>query len=101
MYQRIIRTRIRAVVARLNAGDVSHMLRTLAPRFEARVHGEHALSGCRTQPRTVQRWWARRFRLLPGARCTIEDILVNGPPLAHPGGRGRRHHQRTPGRPPL
>lgn len=75
-----VRRKIRAVFTQLSAGDAAPMLASLAPRFTYVFHGEHALGGVRRQHHTMRDWWERLFRLLPGARFTVEDILVNGPP---------------------
>lgn len=80
MYHRAVRSKVHAVFSRLNSGDATLMLSSLAPAFEYRFLGEHALAGRRTELRTMRQWWDRLFRLLPGARFVIDDILVNGPP---------------------
>ncbi|WP_420112441.1 nuclear transport factor 2 family protein [Pseudactinotalea sp.] len=80
MYKWIVRTQVRAVFDRINAGDPMAMVDGLAPSFEYRFHGDHALGGRRTTRESMIRWWNRVFSLLPGARFEIRDILVNGGP---------------------
>lgn len=80
MYKWIVRTKVRAVFDRINAGDSMAMVDSLAPSFEYRFHGDHALGGHRTTRASMIRWWSRVFDLLPGARFNIRDVLVNGGP---------------------
>lgn len=80
MYKRIVRGKVRAVFERINAGDYTTMVDGLAPSFEYRFHGEHALGGRRTTRESMIRWWQRVLDLLPGARFDIQDVLVNGGP---------------------
>lgn len=80
MYKRIVRGKVRAVFERINAGDYMTMVDGLAPSFEYRFHGEHALGGRRTTRESMIRWWQRVLDLLPGARFDIQDVLVNGGP---------------------
>lgn len=71
---------MRAVFERINAGDYMAMVDGLAPSFEYRFHGDHALGGRRTTRESMIRWWKRILDLLPGARFDIHDILVSGGP---------------------
>lgn len=80
MYRRIVRNKVRAVFERINAGDYMAMVDGLAPSFEYRFHGDHALGGRRTTRESMIRWWRRILDLLPAARFDIDDILVNGGP---------------------
>lgn len=80
MYKRIVRAKVRAVFERINAGDYMAMVDGLAPSFEYRFHGEHALGGRRTTHESMIRWWERVLDLLPGAQFSIRDVLVNGGP---------------------
>ncbi|MFT4029405.1 MAG: nuclear transport factor 2 family protein [Protaetiibacter sp.] len=80
MYKRIVRAKVRSTFDRINTGDYMAMVDGLAPEFEYRFHGEHALGGCRTSRDGMIRWWQRTLRLLPGARFDIQDVLVNGGP---------------------
>ncbi|KAA9395255.1 nuclear transport factor 2 family protein [Kocuria coralli] len=80
MYKRIVRAKIRAVFESINDGDYMPMVDGLAPSFEYRFHGEHALGGRRTSRESMIRWWQRVSALLPGARFDLQDILVDGGP---------------------
>ncbi len=80
MYKRIVRAKVRATFDRINAGDYLTMVESLAPSFEYRFHGDHALGGTRTTRDAMVHWWERVARLLPGARFDVQDVLVNGAP---------------------
>lgn len=80
MYKRIVRSKVRAVFARINEGDYMAMVDGLASSFEYRFHGDHALGGRRTTREAMIRWWQRVLDLLPGARFDIHDVVVNGGP---------------------
>lgn len=80
MYHEIVRARVRSTFEKINRGDYMTMVQSLAPTFEYRFHGMHALGGRRTTTESVIRWWERTLRVLPGARFDIQDILVNGGP---------------------
>jgi len=80
MYQSIVRAKVRSTFDRINAGDYMAMVNGLAPEFEYRFHGDHALGGRRTSRDAMIRWWQRTLRLLPGARFDIQDVLVGGGP---------------------
>lgn len=80
MYKRIVRTKVRDTFERINAGDYLTMVDGLAPRFEYRFHGDHALGGRRTTREAMIRWWERATRLLPGVRFEVQDVLVSGGP---------------------
>ena len=80
MYKWIVKTKVRAVFARINTGDYMTMVDGLAPSFEYHFHGDHALGGRRTTRESMIRWWKRTLDLLPGARFDIRDVLVDGGP---------------------
>lgn len=80
MYKFIVRTKVRSTFERINSGDYMPMIDGLAPEFEYRFHGDHALGGRRTSRASMIRWWERATTLLPGARFDLQDILVSGPP---------------------
>lgn len=80
MYQRIVRQRIISVFDSLNRADASAMTDSLAADFRYEFHGDHALGGVRTTSEAMIRWWERVFRLLPGARFDVREVLVAGAP---------------------
>jgi ketosteroid isomerase-like protein len=76
----MVRARVRATFARINAGDYMAMVDGLAPAFVYKFHGNHALGGRRTSRTAMIEWWARTFRLLPGVRFDVREVLVEGGP---------------------
>lgn len=81
MYKRIVEHKVRAIFDEINKGNYQAMIDGLAPEFEYRFLGEHPLSGRRTRHETMQQWWQRLFRLLPGATFEIHDVVIQGHPL--------------------
>jgi ketosteroid isomerase-like protein len=82
VYHAIVRRKVRHVFAALSEGDTGPMVDTLAPRFTYRFAGDHALGGVRTATTDIEAWWARTFRLFPGARFTVHDVASAGWPWA-------------------
>lgn len=80
MYASIVKQKVRAVFADLSRQDPEAMLGTLAPSFTYRFLGDTALGGTRTSQATMREWWARVFRLFPGATFTVKDVVVDGWP---------------------
>lgn len=80
MYKAIVVAKVRSTFDRINASDPEPMLTGLGSRFRYEFHGEHALGGVRTTETAMRAWWDRVFRLIPGAKFTILDVLVRGGP---------------------
>lgn len=80
MYNHIVRNKVRATFERINEGDYLTMVDGLAPQFEYRFHGDHALGGRRVTRDAMIRWWERATRLLPGVRFDVQEVLVSGRP---------------------
>ncbi len=80
MYKRIVRAKVQSTFDSINQGDYMTMVDGLAPAFEYRFHGQHALGGVRTTREAMIRWWERTLALLPGVRFDIQDVLVSGGP---------------------
>ena len=80
MYKRIVRSKVCATFERINEGDYLTMVDGLAPQFEYRFHGDHALGGRRRTRGAMIRWWERATRLLPGVRFDVQEVLVSGGP---------------------
>ena len=80
MYAWIVRRQVRGIFDQINAGNYLAMVDGLAPHFDYRFHGDHALGGHRTSRVAMIQWWERVTRLLPGAQFAIDDVLVNGGP---------------------
>lgn len=81
MYKAIVQRRVRRIFDEINRGNYQAMIDGLAPEFEYRFLGDHPLSGRRTHHDTMQHWWQRLFRLLPGATFDVHDVVVQGHPL--------------------
>lgn len=80
VYAMMVRKKIRATFEQINAGNYEPMIAGLAEPFEYVFHGSHALGGKRTTKEAMIRWWERVFRLLPGAKFDVQEILVSGGP---------------------
>ncbi|WP_427869140.1 nuclear transport factor 2 family protein [Leucobacter luti] len=80
MYHAIVRRKVLATFDHINGGDWEAMVDGLDAPFRYRFHGEHALGGVRTTRSSMIAWWQRVMRLLPGARFTVHEVLVNGGP---------------------
>lgn len=80
LYARLVDKKVRETFAQINAGNYEPMVAGLATSFEYVFHGNHALGGRRTTVKAMNRWWGRVFRLLPGAKFDIKEILVKGGP---------------------
>jgi ketosteroid isomerase-like protein len=81
MYKTIVDRKVRSIFAEINSGNYQAMIDGLAPTFEYKFLGDHPLSGRRTQAATMNEWWQRISRLLPGGRFTIHQVIVQGHPL--------------------
>lgn len=81
MYKAIVEKRVRGIFDEINRGNYQAMIDGLAPEFEYVFLGDHPLSGRRTKPATMDAWWQRILRLLPGGRFTIHEVIVQGHPF--------------------
>jgi ketosteroid isomerase-like protein len=81
MYKTIVARQVRSIFAQINVGNHQAMIDGLAPTFEYKFLGDHPLSGRRTKVSTMDEWWQRIFRLLPGGKFTIHQVIVQGHPL--------------------
>lgn len=80
MYRAIVRRKVTALFAAINAGDVEPVLHAFAPRFDHAFLGSHALSGSRHSLAATRAWYERLFRLLPGLHFTLHAVHVHGTP---------------------
>jgi len=80
MYRKIVRAKLAAAFAGLNEGRIAAITCELSPSAEHFFIGEHALSGTRRTPETIQRWYERLLRLLPDIHFDLHHIHVEGPP---------------------
>lgn len=80
MYAAIVRSKVRGIFDEINVGNYRPVVDGLADEFSYRFHGEHALGGLRTKKSSMEAWWERVLRLLPGAKFEIQEVLVSGGP---------------------
>jgi ketosteroid isomerase-like protein len=80
MYRAIVASRIRRAWRHVDQGDYAHVLDQLAPQFIHRFAGDHALAGTRHHLEAARAWYQRLYRLLPGIRFEVTDVLVGGWP---------------------
>lgn len=80
MYRAIVARQIRRAWRHVDQGDYAAVLDQLAPQFVHRFAGDHALAGTRQDPEAVRAWYQRLYRLLPGIRFEVTDVLVGGWP---------------------
>ena len=80
MYRAIVASRIRRAWRHVDQGDYAYVIDQLAPQFVHRFAGDHTLAGTRHRPEAVRAWYQRLYRLLPGIRFEVTDILVGGWP---------------------
>ncbi|PDQ34291.1 MAG: polyketide cyclase [Candidatus Lumbricidophila eiseniae] len=80
VYSMIVRRKVRSTFDQINSGNYQAMVDGLGTPFEYVFHGEHALGGRRVSKEAMNRWWERTFRLLPGAKFDVREVLVNGGP---------------------
>jgi ketosteroid isomerase-like protein len=81
MYKTIVAKQVRSIFEEINRGNYQAMIDGLAPQFEYRFLGDHPLSGRRTKAASMDEWWQRIFRLLPGGKFTLHQVVVQGHPL--------------------
>lgn len=80
IHARLVARKVRQTFEAINAGHTQAMVDSLADEFSYHFHGRHALGGRRHSRASMQAWWQRVGRLLPGARFEVEDVLVAGGP---------------------
>ena len=80
MYHTIVRRNILRAFDHLNQADYAAVVRQFAPNIDHWFAGNHALSGRRCHSATAQQWYARLFRLFPGIRFDVKEVLVSGMP---------------------
>jgi ketosteroid isomerase-like protein len=80
MYRTIVRSKLTAVFAGLNAGQIDEVTRALAPDAQHYFIGAHALSGTRSTSMSIRHWYERLLRLMPDIHFDLQSIDVEGPP---------------------
>jgi ketosteroid isomerase-like protein len=80
MYRRIVRAKLLTVFKGLNSGSIDAVTNEFAKNAEHYFVGTHSLSGLRSNPEAIRRWYERLLRLLPDIRFDIRAIHIEGPP---------------------
>ncbi|ROZ64251.1 nuclear transport factor 2 family protein [Kocuria soli] len=80
VYSRIVTKKVKETFDAINSGNYQVMLDGLADDFVYHFHGRHALGGHRNTLKSMDAWWQRVGRLLPGANFEIREVLVSGGP---------------------
>lgn len=80
MYHTIIQRKLRSVFEEINTGNYQPVLDGMAPKFDHRFSGAHALGGRRTSREAYRRWFERFVRIFPHLQFEIRNIVVSGWP---------------------
>ena len=80
MYQAIVRRRARSIFRRVSEGDYEPILQSMADDLRHTYLGTHAGGGTRRSIDGVRLWFERTYRLFPGLRHDVKEILVRGGP---------------------
>ena len=80
IYRMIVERQLRRAFDALNRGDCAPVLAAFARRVEHTFYGEHALSGTRSAPDSLRRWYERLGILLPDLHFDIDSVVVRGWP---------------------
>lgn len=80
MYHWVVKYKVRRGFGQLSAGDYEAVLREFAPNAALSFAGQHALSGHHRGIGMVRLWFRRLYRLFPGIRFEIHDVLATGWP---------------------
>lgn len=80
MYHTIVRRKIRGAFDGLNEGRIEAVTDLLSPQAVHYFLGNHSLSGTRTTPAAIRKWYERLLRLLGQIRFTLHEVRVSGWP---------------------
>ncbi len=80
MYHMIVRRQVQKSFAHLNQHEYQPVVASFAPDITHHFAGTHALGGTRHSAAVASRWYERLFRLFPGLRFTVRNIVVSGLP---------------------
>jgi ketosteroid isomerase-like protein len=80
IYRAIVRSQVKQLFTRANAGDWAGIVDGLAPTFTYRFVGDTPLGGTRHTHAAMRLWFERLYRLFPGAVFVPQRIVVEGPP---------------------
>jgi ketosteroid isomerase-like protein len=80
MYKTIVKQRIRSLFAKANEGNWQAIIDSLSSDFTYRFIGDTPLGGTRHKISSMQEWFRRIYRLVPDAKLTPIEIVVQGMP---------------------
>jgi ketosteroid isomerase-like protein len=80
MYKTIVKRRITKLFAEANRGNWQAIIDSLAPTFTYRFVGDTPLGGTRNKISSMQQWFTRIYKLVPDAKLTPQQIVVQGMP---------------------
>jgi ketosteroid isomerase-like protein len=80
MHHAIVRRKLQAAFAAINAGRYEGVLAAFAPDHRHAMAGVHALGGERRSLASTRRWYLRLQRLLPGLAFRVRSVVVRGAP---------------------
>lgn len=80
MFHAIAERKVRQTFQSLSGGDYEQSLEGLAPRFEHKFAGNHALGGSRYTADGFRAWFQRLYRLFPNLDFEVGSVTASGPP---------------------
>jgi len=80
MYHAIVRQKIRQSFDYLNGGDYESVVKLFAPTIHHTFAGDGAMGGERRGIDAAKKWYPRLFRLWPGLRFELRDVVIQGTP---------------------
>lgn len=80
IYGLVVKSRIRRSFDDVNNHRWHELSKAIAPMVNHQFLGNHAIGGVRHDRDTLQRWFARLWRVLPNLHLTINKVWVKGWP---------------------
>ena len=83
MYHFIVRKIIIRAFRDMSEGNYETALSQFSPDVHFLFEGEHAMGSELHGIKPVRQWFERVFRLFPGLRLNVKQVIVSGWPLGH------------------
>ena len=80
IYRSIVARRFRRLWRAMNDGDYRPVVDSFAASFSYTFLGDTPLGGTRRTRAGLEQWFQRLFRMFPGARFDVEDLVIEGWP---------------------
>lgn len=82
LWKFIVERKAREMIGAINRGDYEHLIKNCMPRFPYgyTFSGTHPLGGTFHTTDAMRQFYPRLFRLFPGIKIEIKEILVKGWP---------------------